>query len=49
MQLIATAAHAPQTRRLRQASARDGVVRYLAARFAVGPRTPEGSRFKDSA
>ncbi|WP_454002301.1 hypothetical protein [Afipia felis] len=49
MQLIATAAHAPQTRRLRQASARDGVARYLAARVAVGPRTPEGSWFKDSA
>jgi hypothetical protein len=49
MQLIATAAHAPQTRRLRQASARDGIARYLAARVAVGPRAPEGSRFKDSA
>jgi len=49
MQLIATAAHAPQTRRLRQASARDGVARYTAARIAVRPQPSSGLRFKDIA
>ncbi|EKS30607.1 hypothetical protein [Afipia felis] len=47
MHLIATATHAPQTRKLRQASASDGVARYTAARVAVRPRTSDGSRFKD--
>jgi len=49
MQLIATAAHAPQTRRLRQATASDGVARYAAARIAIRSRAVEGPRFKDIA
>jgi len=49
MQLIATAAHAPQTRRLRQATASDGVAHYAATRAAVQPRSSDGSRFKDIA
>jgi hypothetical protein len=49
MQLIATAAHAPQTRRLRQATANDGVARYTATRAAVQPRATSGLQFKDMA
>jgi len=49
MQLIATAAHAPQTRRLRQAIANDGVARYTATRAAVQPRATSGLQFKDMA
>jgi len=49
MHLIATAAHAPQTRRLRQAAASDGVAHYAATRVAVQPRSSDGSRFKDIA
>jgi hypothetical protein len=49
MHLIATASHAPQTRRLRQATASDGVARYAATRVAVQPRASDGSRFKDIA
>ncbi|RTL77139.1 MAG: hypothetical protein EKK36_02885 [Bradyrhizobiaceae bacterium] len=49
MHLIATASHAPQTRRLRQATASDGVARYAATRVAVQPRASDGSLFKDIA
>lgn len=49
MHLIATASHAPQTRRLRQATASDGVARYAATRVAVQPRASDGSRLKDIA
>lgn len=49
MHLIATASHAPQTRRLRQATASDGVARYAATRVATQSRAPDGSRFKDIA
>jgi len=49
MHLIATADHAPQTRRLRQATAGDGVARYAATRVAVQPRVARGLQFKDIA
>lgn len=49
MQLIATAAHAPQTRHLRQATASDGVAYYAATRIAVQPRATSGLLFKDRA
>ncbi len=49
MHLIATASHAPQTRRLRQTTASDGVARYAATRGAVQQRASNGSRFKDIA
>jgi hypothetical protein len=49
MHLIATASHAPQTRRLRQATASDGVAHYAATRVAVQPRAVSGSQFKDMA
>jgi len=49
MHLIATADHAPQTRRLRQATAGDGVARYAATRVAVQPRVTDGLQFKDIA
>ena len=49
VQLIATAAHAPQTRHLRQATASDGVAHYAATRIAVQPRATSGLLFKDRA
>ena len=48
MHLIATATHAPQTRRLRQATASDGVAHYTATRMAVQPHAA-GLQFKDMA
>lgn len=44
MHLIATANHAPQTRRLRQASAGDGAAHYAAVRAAIQPPAPHGTR-----
>jgi hypothetical protein len=49
MHLIATADHAPQTRRLRQATAGDGVARYAATRVAVQRPVADGLQFKDIA
>jgi hypothetical protein len=49
MHLIATATRAPQTRRLRQATASDGVAHYTATRVAVQPHAASGLRFKDMA
>ena len=49
MQLIATAAHAPQTRNLRRATASDGVAHYAATRTAVQPRATSGLLFRDKA
>jgi hypothetical protein len=49
MHLIATATHAPQTRRLRQATASDGIAQYTATRVAVQPRAASGLQFKDMA
>jgi len=49
MHLIATADHAPQTRRLRQATAGDGVARYAATRVAMQPLVARGLQFKDIA
>jgi len=49
MHLIATASHAPQTRKLRQTTASDGVAHYTAARIAVQPYASRESRFKDIA
>lgn len=49
MHLIATADHAPQTRRLRQATAGDGVACYAATRVAVQPLVARGLQFKDIA
>lgn len=49
MHLIATAALAPQTRKLRQTTASDGMARYAATRVAVQPRASGGSRFNDIA
>jgi hypothetical protein len=49
MHLLATATHAPQTRRLRQATASDGIAHYAATRVAVQPRAASGLQFKDMA
>lgn len=47
MHLIATADHAPQTRRLRQATPGEGIARYTATRGALTPAAANGSRLKD--